>query len=152
MTSQEAATHTQAAVRTQRHTDRRKGLMVEPGFQNGVRVKILGMAFAVAATTLGLSKIVSYLVGHPSLFDNPMVPLLLAATPLVLCGAIVRVCDRISNRVAGPAYRVRCALEAVQRNERPDPIRLREGDEFQDLAAALNATLQQLGAMDTPRD
>jgi hypothetical protein len=152
MSSHEAATHAQAGVRTRRRPDRRKGLVIDPGFQNRVRVKVMGLAIAVATTALVLTKTASYVASRPALLDNPAMPLLLAATPLLLAAAIVRACDRISNRMAGPGYRLRRTLEAVQRGERPDPVRLRKGDEFHDLADALNATLQQLGAMDPPKE
>jgi hypothetical protein len=155
MTAHEAATHTQSAVRSARRPDRpdrRKGLIVDPGFQNRARVKVMGLAMAVVTTALVVMKVASYVAARPVLLDNPLMPLLLAATPLLLCAAIVRACDRISNRMAGPAYRLRRTLEAVQRGERPEPIRLRKGDEFHDLADALNAALQKLGAMDSPKD
>lgn len=152
MTVHQAATQTQPDVQTRRDPDRRKGLIVEPGFQNRARVKIMGLAMVVAVTALAVTKAASYVAARPALLDNPVTPFLLVATPLALGVAIVRACDRISNRMAGPAYRLRRTLEAVQRGERPEPIRLRKGDEFQDLADALNATLQQLGAMDSLKE
>lgn len=159
MALQEAATHRQPGVQTGVESlrrpgrpDRRKGLIVDPGFQNRARVKMMVLAMAVVTTALAVMKVASYVAARPALLDNPLMPFLLVATPLLLGAAIVRACDRISNRMAGPAYRLRRTLEAVQRGERPEPVRLRKGDEFHELAAALNATLQKLGAMDSPKD
>lgn len=152
MTLQEAATHSHASVSKRRRIERRKGTVVEPGFHNRARVKIMGLATMVAVSSLAVTKVASYVAARPILLDNPVAPFLLAATPVLLCAVIVRACDSISSGMAGPAYRLRRTLEAVQRGERPDPIRLRKRDEFHDLADALNATLQQLGAMNPPRD
>ncbi len=140
----------QVAARTS--GDRRQGYVVSPGFQNRFRAKLLMVALIVGVIELGLSMAVSYLVENPHLLESKMVPLWLAATTLLLCFFVVKLCDRVSHRVAGPDYRLRRALEAVQRGERIGPIVLRKGDELQDLAGALNATLQQLGAMEQPKD
>jgi hypothetical protein len=151
VSSQEAAEDAQVQVRERGSVDRRQGYVVSPGFQNRFRVKLLMLALVVAVIELGLSKTVSHLVENPHLLEGKLVPFWLAATTIALCACVVKLCDRVSHRVAGPAHRLRRALEAVQRGERIRPIVLRKGDELQDLAGVLNATLQQLGAMDEPK-
>jgi HAMP domain-containing protein len=150
--SQEAAEDAQVQVEARGSADRRQGYVVSPGFQNRFRVKLLMVALVVGVIELALSRAVAHLVENPHLLESELVPLWLAATTIALCVCVVKLCDRVSHRVAGPAHRLRRALEAVQRGERIRPIVLRKGDELQDLAGALNATLQQLDAMDEPKD
>jgi hypothetical protein len=150
MSSHEVAAGTQAASQAGQRDDRRHGYMVSPQAQGRFRAQILGLALVVSLIALGLTTATTYLVDHKHLLDGPMVPIWLALTTLALCAGIVRLCDRISHRVAGPAHRLRCALEAVQRGETLQPVVLRDGDELHDLAEALNATLQQLGVMQSP--
>ncbi len=150
MSRHEVATGTQAALQERGREDRRRGYMVSPQAQGRFRAQILGLALVVSLIALGLTTATTYLVDHKQLLDGPMVPIWLALSTLVLCAGIVGLCDRISHRVAGPAHRLRCTLEAVQRGETLRPVVLRDGDELQDLAEALNATLQQLGVMQSP--
>jgi hypothetical protein len=150
MSTHEVAAGTQAAQRAGHRQDRRRGYRVSPQAQGRFRAQVLGLALAVSLIALGLTTATTYLVDHKHLLDGPMVPLWLALTILALCGGIVRLCDRISHRVAGPAHRLRCTLEAVQRGETLQPVVLRDGDELKDLAEVLNATLQQLGVMQPP--
>lgn len=150
MTTHEAAADAQVRARGRRKYDRRRGYYVSPKAQGRFRAQILALAFLVSLISLGLTTAASYLAEHGSLLDGQLVPVWLALTPLVLCAGILRLCDRISHRVAGPAYRLRCTLEAAQRGEHVAPIVLRKGDQLQDLAETLNATLQQLGAMQRP--
>lgn len=152
VTSHEAAGDAQVHAAGREGADRRQGYVVSPGFQNRFRVKLLMVALVVGVIELGLMKAVSHLVANPHLLESRLVPLWLTLTTFVLCVCVVRLCDRVSHRVAGPAHRLRRALESVQRGERIAPIVLRKGDELQELAEALNTTLQQLGAMDEPRD
>jgi hypothetical protein len=151
MSTQEAAAGAQVRAWGRRKYDRRRGYFVSPKAQGRFRAQVLGLAFLVSLVSLGLTRTTTYLVKHESLLEGPLVPAGLALATLLLCAVIVRLCDRISHHVAGPAYRLRSTLEAVQRGEPVAPIRLRKGDQLQNLAETLNATLQELGVMQPPR-
>ncbi len=49
----------------------------------------------------------------------------------------------ITHRVAGPVYRMQQQLERVLQGEKIGPIRLRRGDECQELAETINQVLEQ---------
>lgn len=150
MSTQEGAAGAQVRAWVRRKYDRRRGYFVSSRAQGRFRAQVLGLAFLVSLVSLGLTTATSYLVEHEHLLEGQLAPAGLALTTLLLCALIVHICDRISHRVAGPAHRLRSTLEAVQRGEPVAPIRLRNGDQLQDLAETLNATLQQLGAMPPP--
>lgn len=150
MSTHQAAAGTQVRAGGRRKYDRRRGYFVSPRAQGRFRAHVLGLAFLVSLVSLGLTKATAYLVKHESLLEGQLVPAGLALATVLLCAVIVRLCDRISHRVAGPAYRLVSTLEAVQRGEHVAPITLRKGDQLQDLAETLNATLQKLGAMQPP--
>jgi hypothetical protein len=150
MSTHQAAAGTQVRAGGRRKYDRRRGHFVSSRAQGRFRAQILGLAFLVSLVSLGLTRATAYLVKHENLLEGQLVPAGLALATVLLCAVIVRLCDRISHRVAGPAHRLGSALEAVQRGEHVAPITLRTGDQLQDLAETLNATLQQLGAMQPP--
>ena len=58
---------------------------------------------------------------------------LIFLTPLVILIALV-----LSNRIAGPIYRIQRFLRKISRGDYKGRLRLREKDELQDLANALN--------------
>ena len=47
----------------------------------------------------------------------------------------------LSHKVAGPLYRFHSHLTRVSRGDEPTPVHFRDGDYFQELAQAYNATL-----------
>lgn len=134
-----------------RRADRRRGHRIDPAFQSRFRLRMLGLALVVATLCMLLSRGVSWVVAHPeSLPESLWVPATLAGLGVLASAAILGLCDRLSHRYCGPAWRILRTLEAVRRGERPEPIRLRRGDEFQELAEELNGVLRQLGALDPP--
>ena len=62
--------------------------------------------------------------------------LVLTASLLVICVAAVLALFH-SHRVAGPTIRLRSCMESLARGENIPPVRLRAGDQFTDLAEAL---------------
>ena len=64
---------------------------------------------------------------------------LIFLTPLVILIALV-----LSNRIAGPIYRIQRFLRKVSRGNYEGRLRLREKDELQDLAEALNSLVSRL--------
>lgn len=52
----------------------------------------------------------------------------------------------MTHRMAGPIHNFKRELEAIAEGRAPQPIRVRKGDEFADVAMALNGALQVLSA------
>jgi hypothetical protein len=129
--------------------DRRKSYRIAPEFQNRFRTTIMVLALVISVIALLLSLSVAWVVAHrDSLPETLWIPVSLTLVGVGMGMVVVLLCDRLSHRYCGPAFRMMRTLQGVRRGERPEPIRLRSKDEFHDLAEELNATLQQLGAMD----
>ncbi len=136
-----------------RKQDRRQSFRVDAGFQNRFRIRILGLALAISllGTVVMLGAAAATLLPafseHRLLMQIGILALALGEGFLILY-----VCDRLSHRYCGALYRIQKTLEAIRGGKRPDPIRIRSGDEFGDLADQLNATLVELGAMSGPAE
>jgi hypothetical protein len=129
--------------------DRRKSHRSDPAFQNRFRLAMLTLVLVALTPAVALSLMVNHAVLNPATFLESPWPLLgaLAATAAAAT-LILRRCDKVSNRYCGPTYRIIKALEAVQRGERTQPVRVRKDDEFEPLAEQLNRTLATLGVLD----
>lgn len=131
--------------------DRRQGHRLDPAFQSRFRAIMLAFSVMVMVMVGAFAKGILYLAMNPqSIPVSPLVPIALFGVSGAIGIAVFYLSDRISHRYCGPAHRLTMVLDAVQRGQRPEPIRLRKDDELQELAAKLNETLQQLGAMDGP--
>lgn len=53
---------------------------------------------------------------------------------------------RLSHKIYGPLYRIKRILEAVADGAEPEMVKLRDGDELQDIAVALNRSFTVLMA------
>ncbi len=51
---------------------------------------------------------------------------------------------RVSHRICGPVHNIRRNLGEIRAGGTPQPIRLRQRDEFKDLADEINATIDYL--------
>ena len=51
----------------------------------------------------------------------------------------------MTHRMAGPIYKFKMELKRIEQGEKPRRIGVRKGDEFQDVADALNGALDALG-------
>jgi hypothetical protein len=134
-----------------RKVDRRKSFRVDPAFQNRFRLRILALALAISM--LGVLVMIGAAAATmlPALSDHrTLMQIAIISVALGEGFLIIYACDRFSHRYCGAVYRIQKTLEAVRRGERPDPIRVRSGDEFVELADQLNATLVELGAMNGP--
>jgi hypothetical protein len=149
-----AMTSRQDAIRTQlglflRRADRRRGHRLDPAFQTRFRTMLLAFSALILVAAGLLATGVRYVIENPDTVPtSAWVPGTFIALALCIGVAILRLSDRISHRFCGPIRRICATLEAVQRGERPPAIRLRKGDEFQELAEAINATLRRLGVLD----
>lgn len=124
----------------------RRTRLVDPRLQS----KFI-LAFACVAGCCVLLQAVSAVLSLHALadrlpFDGPIVLSELGRTTfaglvvsfLLLVPLSVAVATILTHRVAGPLYRMRLFLEAVERGERPEDCRIRTGDELQDFCALIN--------------
>jgi F0F1-type ATP synthase assembly protein I len=143
----------QAATRAQveAEEDRRHTHRSDPAFQNRFRLALMQLVAAALVPAAALSLGVSYVVQHPEILpDSPWVPIAFTAAGVAAGLLILRRCDKVSNRYCGPTRRMIQTLESIRRGERPAPVRVRKGDEFEHLVKELNETFVELGAMDDP--
>lgn len=135
-----------------RRHDRRQGYRIDPAFQSRFRATMLGFSVGILLMTALLVGCVLYVVENPSSVpQSPWVPASLFALAAAIGGIVFHLADRISHRYCGPVHRISRTLEAIERGERPEPIRLRRNDELHELATVLNDALRKLGALDDPR-
>jgi methyl-accepting chemotaxis protein len=148
MAVQQAADRVQVGSNPVRE-DRRESHRSDAVFQNRFRLALMKLVFTALVPTVALSLIVSHTILHPDAFlDSPWVLFATAAASLAIAILILQRCDKVSNRYCGPTRRIVQTLEAVQRGERAQPVRVRKNDEFEELAHHLNQALVELGAMD----
>ena len=68
-----------------------------------------------------------------------MIGTLLVLVPVMTAVGIV-----VTNRIAGPVYRLETHLAEIARGAHPEPCRLRKGDELQDLCEVMNEAVDTL--------
>ena len=71
---------------------------------------------------------------------------LLFLSPLVILIGLI-----LSNRIAGPIYRIKRFLRQVSSGDYGEQLKLREKDELQDIAAAINHLVSKLSSEQTRR-
>ncbi len=67
---------------------------------------------------------------------------LLFMTPVIICDTI-----KLSNRFAGPVYRLRDTIRRINAGENPPPVHFREDDFWREMADEFNAMTLQLRAL-----
>jgi hypothetical protein len=72
----------------------------------------------------------------------PLLLALMAILPFVAWDLL-----KLTNRFAGPVYRVRVTLECLARGETIRPVKFRDGDFWVDLAPLLNLVALELGQL-----
>ncbi len=81
-----------------------------------------------------------------AVFDAaPMLLALAAITPFVAFDLL-----KLTNRFAGPVYRVRVTLESLARGDTIRPVRFRDGDFWCELAPKINVLAARLGQLESP--
>lgn len=68
---------------------------------------------------------------------------------LLLLPIFIRDSFKLSNRFAGPVYRIRSALRDIADGKPYQPIELRKGDFWQDMAQELNSAVEALNTRRT---
>lgn len=129
---------------------------IEQSFQQRQIVRLLALTgLNVVISTGAFVAFHSYeLTGHA----NPGLPLYETPTPSLLRIAIVWAALMaglgglfalltgllMTHRMAGPIHKFKNELQRIEAGQAPRPIRLRQGDEFVDMAEALNGALEAL--------
>jgi hypothetical protein len=126
----------------------RKQLFVDPKVQGALVLRVL-LYWVVCLITITLMLLCWNVLRTPRMFytflDDMWYqygPALLASfllLPMVVVDVI-----RLSNRFAGPLFRLRRCMRALARGEYVEPIRFREGDFWRDFADEFNAVLARV--------
>ena len=132
------------------HTNRRKSVIVDASAQARM---ILGISVLPLAVML-IAAIAMWFFGN-RLFEeakdsNAALPSLGVLTMIqylfvVTTGALAVIqAVRYSNRVVGPAVRIKRSLQQIRAGDLDTPIKLREGDALTDVADELNRLMEHL--------
>jgi len=135
-----------------RKKSRRKTYLIKKGFQSRLITVILLLVIIVANITGGvvyaIVKIDSFRMFLEQTFnlssaDDILLPAVVLAeiVSFIIVGIISLF---VSHRMAGPVYRFERVTEGISEGDLTIHIRLREKDEFKDLAEAFNEMIQKL--------
>ena len=126
----------------------RKRLLIDGKVQGALVVRVIAYWVACVITVELLTVTWRIAVGpeQPTFWDYFLQQDLWGiAGRLVVCGLLLVPISmdflRLSNRFAGPVYRMQCMLKQVAAGGEFQPVRLRENDFWQDFANDLNAAL-----------
>jgi len=98
-------------------------------------VTIVAVMFSIVAEGVTVTTVLSRAMGHlwfPAIISIMVLPIM------------VRDCLRLSNKFAGPVLRFRRAMQQLADGEQVQPIKLRDGDFWQDLGNDFNRVLAQV--------
>lgn len=129
---------------------KRSRILVDPQVQWSIAARILGHWVLFLVCLVSISAMVRIMVAAG---DQPFgeawrsaamaqVPIL--GVMLVLLPVFLRDTLKLSNRFAGPMYRLRTALQALSAKESIGPIKFRTGDFWLEAATDFNTVLEEL--------
>lgn len=132
---------------------KRKAMIVEPDVQWGLarRMILHWCWFLVAVVAVNVTlKVITSLNGEPvsALIQEALlehVPMV--ATLIVLLPLFVRDTMKLSNRFAGPMFRLRTSLERLAAGEHVRPIKFRERDFWSSSAESFNRLRHRLASL-----
>ena len=148
-------------------SDKRKALFIDKALQLYLLKLIAGSCvlciFAMLFSTFGFYFSIKDLYmrsDNPQLLqilnlinDYMWIYFIYMATSLVLCAMVITYAWLvISNRFAGPAYRIRKNVESYIKGEKFSVIKLRENDALINLADTVNALVKKLAPQDYPAE
>ncbi len=136
--------------------NRRKNYFIQKAFQTNFSVRFAALIVLAAALVTGLFLYFSrgtFTTGYQgselriertAVFFSPTLLIIgiLVAVGVGLAGMVVFVL--LSHRIAGPLYRVQKALHEIGQGDLTHRIRLRENDQLDELAQALNQFAQRM--------
>ena len=132
------------------NSDRRKSSYIPRSVQRSLFWRAVWHWSFLLKGTLGILLVWQHMIGEPyqtiperfaETWDRfaPCFVILMIVLPVVIYDTV-----KFSNRVAGPLYRLRRALESLANREPVAPIRFRKGDFCQDLAEYFNTALARI--------
>lgn len=127
----------------------RKQLMVDPRVQGALMFRTAFYWLACLSTIMMMVLCWRIVTGPARIFYmhfddmwfhfGPAIIAALLMLPLLIIDSL-----RMSNRFAGPLFRLRGQMRQVARGERVEPIRFRDGDFWHDMATEWNAVVARL--------
>ena len=131
---------------------RRSHRLIDGQFQLGLLLRTVVQWTVFLAVGFGLLFVWEFLLSGPDVnlgtcFSAvwkryaPAAIVLVALLPVVVHDTL-----RLSNRIAGPVFRVRGALRRLALGETVEPIKLRRNDSWQELAADFNRLIVRIEA------
>ncbi|MBX9789200.1 MAG: hypothetical protein K2Y37_09825 [Pirellulales bacterium] len=138
---------------------KRSRLLIEPSVQLTLvrHVVIYWICTVVTVELLNLTRQIAIGPERESfwayLFNEDLTQALirLAIGSLLVLPLVIWDMLKLSNRFAGPIYRMRRTLRGISESGTVENVRLREGDFWADFAQELNAALSQLDAQRQPQ-
>ena len=134
--------------------ERRRTRLIVPRFQLGLvaafgAIAFLGLLLEVLLVAVQLGALEQRMPSGGAYVAEAvprMIGSSLGLSLLLVLPALLVIGVRLTFRWAGPVYRIKKHCEAIARGEDPGPLRLRSGDELQDLADAVEAAVVRLNA------
>jgi hypothetical protein len=133
----------------------RSRILVDPKVQWAIAGRIVGhwLLFLVCLVSVGGMVRVMASAGAQS-FGESWKAALIAQVPILgvmffMLPVFLRDTLKMSNRFAGPMYRLRTSLSALSEHGTTRPIKFRDGDFWQEAAGDFNVVLDQMEALRT---
>jgi hypothetical protein len=125
--------------------NRRRRYWINPRFQGNYVSTILGLQLVTALVTALVTMGLAFGLISPAFEAGPSWTAIFIVFIVMLTGvglALIWLGVRVSHRICGPVYRIEQTLRALREGRETGPIKLREGDQFQDLAESINQALR----------
>ena len=129
---------------------KRRRILVDPKVQYSIAGRILthwGLFVACLVVINVAVRVFANIANQPfwdallsaSTSQAPILFVMTIMLPMFLRDTMI-----MTNRFAGPMYRLRTALESVSRGDKVDAIRFRKGDFWQEVAGDFNTVVAQM--------
>lgn len=126
---------------------RRRKYWINSRLQRQYLFQILMVELVVMCVTMIGTLALALIIMNPNMEAGPtwtQIYVISGAFALSLAAALVYMGLRLSHKIYGPLYRFKTILEAVAEGGEPEMVKLRDGDELQDIAVALNRSFNVL--------
>lgn len=139
---------------------KRNRLFADHKVQGALIKRLVGYWFFAWLVVLGLALLVAVLFGMAAddvsigqaisrILANLWLPILIS---IMVLPVLVRDCLRLSNRFAGPVLRLRRGIKQLADGETAQPIKLRTGDFWQELADDFNRVVERFQPTEASSD
>ncbi len=131
----------------------RSRLLVDPKVQWTIALRMLThwASFFVCVIAISTMVRLMFMAGDhgfiSSLKESLSLQMPILAVMLMLLPVFLRDSLKLSNRFAGPMYRLRTTLRLLADNQPAGPIKFRDGDFWQETATDFNVVLAELNSL-----